>query len=100
MNKELNDSLNKELEMLQDLIDLEKDFNNLHLPKLNELKPFMQAFVKIEQDNLEKNIKENNHKFKEKDCRYFMDLNKSKSKNTNLLIEGNKDKIRSPIGFR
>ena len=92
--------MNQDLKMLSDAISSEEDLSNLDLPKLNELLPFMRAFVKKEEDKLEESIKENYHKFKEKDYRYFKDLNKSKSNNIDLLIEGNKDKIHSPISFR
>lgn len=89
-----------ELKMLSDAVSSEEDLSNLVLPKLNELLPFMRAFVKKEEYKLEESIKENYNKFKEKDYRYFKDLNKSKSNNIDLLIEGNKDKIHSPISFK
>ena len=90
--------MNKELQKLSDLVSSEKDLGELELPKLNELLPFMQAFVKKEQNKLEECIKENNHQFKEKKYRYFKDPNQNK--NIELRTEGNKDKIHSPTNFR
>ena len=90
--------MNKELLKLSDIISSEKDPSELDLPKLNELLPFMKAFVIKEQNNLEESKKENDYKFKEKEYRHFKDPNENK--NTELRTKGNKDKIHSPTNFR
>ena len=90
--------MNKELQKLSDLVSTEKDLSELELPKLNELLPFMQVFVKREQDKLEEGKKENNHKFKEKD--YIHSKGPNNSNGTELRTDGNKDKIHSPTNFR
>lgn len=88
--------MNKELEMLPDLISSEKDLNNSDLPKLNELLPFMRAFIKKEKDMIEQSKKENTNipkeiKYKEKDL----------DKDNKIKIKLKKSTyIHSPTNFR